>query len=306
MNLKRHMPRGKTVCPSGFTLVEMLTVIAIIAIVAGLAVPLLKNYGKSNVNVTASRQFLDDIGRARQLAMSQRTTVYMVFVPTNFFNANGALNTSWFNALTAAQKVAFTNLLEKQLTGYIAMSYGAIGDQPGQHKWHYLTTWQSLPSGAYIPHWKFYNPNATPALPYFSFSDPFNPANNFNINTFTYTNTFPFPTQDSVTNVPAGSFPYLPYIAFNYLGQLSDYSGNLLFPNYLLGIGDQDFIGGGIDIPLSQGAVMYDQDPTTKAILTGPPQAIEQPLGNTTNITYNVIHIDPLTGRATLQYHKMQ
>src|SRR5580698_1225546 len=127
MNLKRHMPGGKTVCPSGFTLVEMLTVIAIIAIVAGMAVPLLKNYGKSNVNVTASRQFLDDIGRARQLAMSQRTTVYMVFVPTNFFNANGGpgsnnFNTAWLGALNSAQQVAFTNLLEKQLTGYIDMS----------------------------------------------------------------------------------------------------------------------------------------------------------------------------------------
>jgi len=34
----------------------------------------------------ATRQMLDDVGRARQLAISQHTTVYMVFVPENFWN----------------------------------------------------------------------------------------------------------------------------------------------------------------------------------------------------------------------------
>ena len=67
-----------------FTLIEMLTVIAIIGIIAALSVPVINNFGKSNVTVSASRQMLDAVGYARQLAMSQRTTVYMVFVPTNF------------------------------------------------------------------------------------------------------------------------------------------------------------------------------------------------------------------------------
>ena len=74
---------------SAFTLIEMLVVISILGILAALAVPALKNFGKSDVTISAARQLLDDVARARQLAMSQRTTVYMVFVPTNFWNNPG-------------------------------------------------------------------------------------------------------------------------------------------------------------------------------------------------------------------------
>jgi prepilin-type N-terminal cleavage/methylation domain-containing protein len=301
----RQSPIANRKSRGGFTLIEMLTVITIIAIIAALAVPVLKNYGKSDVTVSASRQMLDDIGHARQLAMSQRTTVYMVFIPTNFWYSGGTPNSGWLGALSGAEEVAYTNLLDKQLTGYIDMAYGALGDQPGNHQWHYLTPWQSLPDGTYIPMWKFYNPNGTPAQPYFSFSDPVNANYNFNINPFPYTNTFPFPTEGA-TNIPSQYWPNLPYIAFNYLGQLSDYSGNLLLPQPLNGIGDGDFAGGGVDIPLAQGAVLPDIDQSTRSLTNGPPQVIEQPPGNSTNISYNVIHIDPLTGRATLEYHKMQ
>ena len=68
-----------------FTLIEMLVVISILGILAALTVPALKNLGKSNAALGASRQMLDAVGRARQLAIANRTTVYMVFVPTNFW-----------------------------------------------------------------------------------------------------------------------------------------------------------------------------------------------------------------------------
>ena len=44
-----------------------------------------KNLGKSNAALSASRQMLDAVGRARQLAIANHTTVYMVFVPANFW-----------------------------------------------------------------------------------------------------------------------------------------------------------------------------------------------------------------------------
>ena len=63
-------------------------------------------------------------------------------------------------------------------------------------------------------------------------------------------------------------------------------------------------------IPLAHGNVLPAIDPNTKAfVLTnlpaGDPQVLEIPPGNSTN-TYNVIHIDPLTGRATLETPQMQ
>ena len=295
----------------------MLTVIAIIGIIAAISVPVLKNFGKSDVSISASRQLLDDLGRARQLAMSQRTTVYMVFVSTNFWYLNGKPDTTWLRTVNLAnQQNPLTNLLDKQLTGYTFMAYGALGDQPGRHTWHYLAEWQSLPQGAYIPLWKFYN-----ATPPFSFSDPVTPNVNFNINPFSWTNTFPFPTTNILqAGLSAGSAsengpPPLPYIAFNYLGQLSDYSGQML-TSAALNEGqdyDLDFIGGGVDIPIAQGAVIPYIDPSTRQLLMvspsgqpGSPQVVENPPGNTTNISYNVIHIDPLTGRAILEFHKIQ
>ena len=98
-------------------------------LLAALAVPALKNLGKSNTQVSASRQLLDDIGRARQLAISQHTTVYMVFVPTNFFGTaflNG-LSTIAPAADQVAAYVAATNMLDKQLSGYNFISYGRVG-----------------------------------------------------------------------------------------------------------------------------------------------------------------------------------
>ena len=275
-------------------------VIAILGILAGLAVPALKNLGKANVQTSASRQLLDDFGRARQLAINDHTTVFMVFVPTNFcFLSSGALNTTWYNNLTAAQLTVVTNLLSMQMSGYTFVAYGALGDQPGQHQWHYLEPWQSLPQNFMIAPWKFtYYGAATPQ--YFSFNDSIN-NNPFRIYPFDFTNNIPFPTADSnlvyaASQVPP-QMPSLPYIAFNYLGQLVSSSI------------DQDVAGTGADIPLAQGSVGYALNPSTKAPTLNPVGAnavAESPVGNSTNITYNIVHIDALTGRATLEYHQVQ
>ena len=73
---------------TAFTLIEMLVVLTIMAMLAALAVPALKNFGHADAMTAADQQMLNDVARARQLAISQRTTVYMVFVPANFWNNN--------------------------------------------------------------------------------------------------------------------------------------------------------------------------------------------------------------------------
>src|ERR1022692_3794453 len=66
-----------------FTLLELLTVIAIMGILAAIALPSLRSL-KPNAKVAGTRQLLDAVIRARQLALSQRTTGYMAFLPPNF------------------------------------------------------------------------------------------------------------------------------------------------------------------------------------------------------------------------------
>ena len=286
--------------PSAFTLIELLVVIAILGIMAALTVPALKNLGKANVQTSASRQLLDSVNRARQLAINHHTTVYMVFLSTNFWLNCG----TWLSSLNFKELNTLTNLMDKQLSGYNYVAYGALGDQPGRHQWHYLDAWQTLPQGYVIPSWKFTAVN--PGQP-FVFYDPVN-NNGFSIYPFDRSITIPFPTDDTNALALASSpnnllnnpnNPVLSYIAFNYLGQLVS-SAN-----------DRDLAGLGADIPLAQGSVSYPLDPQTKIPQVpnsplGPNAVAESPIGNSTNVTYNVVHIDALTGRATLEFHHVQ
>ena len=96
---------------SAFTLIELLMVIAIIGILGAITLPSLKNFRAHDALAASTRQLLDDVARARQYAISQRTTVYMVFCPSNFWS-----NVAWPNATPYGAILADTveaNKLEK-------------------------------------------------------------------------------------------------------------------------------------------------------------------------------------------------
>jgi prepilin-type N-terminal cleavage/methylation domain-containing protein len=272
-------------CESAFTLLELLVVIAILGILAALTVPVLKNFGKSDATLGASRQLLDGVARARQLAMSERTTVYMVFVPTNFWvDTSGTFPNSWWTSLTPAQQTAVTNLAGQQLSGYNFLAQGAMGDQPGLHPWHYLDQWQSLPEGTFIALQKF----ATSSNNYYTVTDLIDNSQPPHKRIYGFATTaIPFPTATNKSLI-------FPCIAFNYLVQLV--SGQ-----------DQD----GENIPLAHGSVIAAANASTKAyVLSGPPltspDVAELPPGNSTNLSYSIVHVDRLTGRAVLEFHKMK
>jgi len=84
----------------------------------------------------------------------------------------------------------------------------------------------------------------------------------------------------------------LPCIAFNYLGQLTTDGQNPASRDEY--------------IPLARGSVYPALDPSSKALQFNSPSVSEVPPGNSTNSAYNIVDIDPLTGRATLRFQQVQ
>jgi type II secretory pathway pseudopilin PulG len=250
----------------------MLAVIAIIGLLAGIVVPNLAKF-KPNVSAGAERLLVAELTRARQLAISQSTTVYMVFVPTNFWANSVALNpnSAAYTKLSTTQpleEIKAERLYDKQLVGYTFVALKTLGDQPGQNNPHYFAPWRTLPEGVYIPLEKF-GPRKLPPSQASAVLSITNATPPYWVVGFTNF-AVPFPSEQST------NYFYLPCVAFDFQGQL---------------VSQMDEI-----IPLAKGTVSFARngDKTPKAL---PATITEIPAGNATN-SYDLIKVEWLTGRA--------
>src|ERR1019366_9436225 len=173
-----------------------------------------------------------------------------VFASTNFWG--DAASGSW----NANDRAIAQTLYDKQLTAYAYLCLRSVGDQPGMHTARYLSSWRTLPSGAYISPEKFI-PTTSASPPVLTITTNGGmPA--YRIYGFNYTNNLPFPAGTNLA-------PYinLPYIAFDGMGSL------------VSGITGQPEL-----IPISEGSISFARDPASKDALRAIPQVTERPLGN--------------------------
>jgi prepilin-type N-terminal cleavage/methylation domain-containing protein len=255
-----------------FTLLELMMVIAIIGFIAALALPHVGGIGQANSMNAATLQLLDDVALGRQLAMRNRSPVYMVFLPPMFWTSNAF---EYASPPISGHQV--TNLITHQYSAYALVSTGSVGDQPGQHHARYVTDWRVLPAGVFFAPFQF-----TPTY--------------YQTNLFT-TNTLSGITIDNV--IQPWSYIQVPFPSL--------YPPNTTMPLPCIGFSPQGSLMTPYTnqyIALARGSIFYPTD-TNGLPLFEQPNWAENPPGNDAK-NPNLIEIDWMTARATLMQNQFQ
>ncbi len=246
-----------------FTLLELLVVMGIIGLLAALTIPKLKSVRQGNALVAAGRQLVDDLALARAKAISERTVVHVIFVPTNVSDipVNGDARND--RTLRRLQAGAYTT--------YALYAERTVGDQPGRANFRYLTQWKTLPDGIFVAPWKYADWENQGALwntaPLTNRPFKFDP--------------LPFPT--SAGDRPLR--PRVPHIAFDEQGApiVRDSGGNRVIQDEY--------------IPLARGSILYSRnaagDVADYDLRESPP--------NNSIENFHRVRVDGLTGRAKVE-----
>ena len=254
-----------------FTLLEMLIVLVIIAIIAGLALPHIRGNTESVAINAACRQLVADLSYARQRAISERSTVAVVFVSPEILGTDLLSGGS----LTAKERAEIKRLQGGVFTHYALYQYRRVGEQPGTRGTDgYITEWKSLPDKTFI------DPDEFSQNTFFKYSQS-NPQPKFR---------FPFSTSPAVDFGSSG----FPYVAFDHEGRCITV--------------DRDETGAGSMrgdryLNVARGAVLVTRDNNGVINSISDYEVTQVPPLNATN---NVIHVNALTGRAQRLETKLQ
>lgn len=288
-------PQLRAARQEAFTLIELLMVVAIIGILAAVGIPAITGLTSSNKSAVATGQLAGDLKLARTRAMAERTTVYVVFVPTNFTGLNlvapvdGASvpprPTQADLALLERNRRLTEKLLNQKYTSYALYAERRVGDQPGRPSAKYISSWKALPEGSFVAAREFDRMLSAQAWKNTPIGDRPLPYGQF-----------PFPSDTA--DCPL--FP-LPYIAFNHLGQM-------VVPHYFAFNQDpyvpvpgqpEDEI-----IRVAQGGIFYPRNGTTGRLINeaaGDPferaELTEVPSDSSDN---QWVRVNWLTGRAQI------
>ncbi len=298
---------GKGQGKAAFSLIELLVVIGIIGVLAALTIPAFKGIGSGTSRTSGERQLISDLGLARQYALKNRSTVYMVFVPPRTglvpyrspqlretrgydriydehqIDLNRLIQELNRNAglkdLAERMQRSYTNAMLGQYTSYALYADRNVGDQPGTFRPRYLTEWRTLPEGVVFSQEMFEAPVFGPP--------PLGNPPKLNTNYFgLFTRDFPFPTV--FDRGVAGPEMTLPYIAFQSDGRVL-YPGLARTPDFYLAV--------------SEGSVQLPRDARGQFDLKGEPDLVETPRKNYTN---SFIRIASATGRARVEKPRME
>jgi len=271
-------------------------VVSIMGLLAVVGLPMLKGFGQSTITKNAIQQLQSDLAYARQKAMSERTTVYVVFVPPTIVDA--ALDTQVRNSLLADRPRVlqqYQNLCQHPYSSYALYTDRNVGSQPGQRNPRYLTEWRSLPDNTFVALSKFVNLTTNAAM-----ADGWKRkyTNGFDANRMYLLPTRPFafkyfPVPNAKSTDAAGKRIewLMPYVAFDAQGKLYWHLEQVLNDKLLGQKLLSEFI------PLARGSVFVT---TNASGMYQPADVMENPPGNSTNM-FNVMNINWLTGRVRLE-----